>query len=356
MRRLFALFSICSSLVLFGAEAPPPQPTPPPATTPSAAVTPPRPVASTPPVATTPTPAASLPAGTASVVIYPFDVQTGVDQKIGIAIAEILAQEMTAAGGLNVLAVPQAVKRPDFLQYAHQQNADFYISGYVTPVGDAAAVVEQVVSVESGVILFSQTAQVQSVADVASQSLLARAQILAFVNRATENIQTQPANTPQPTSTNGANMQLRGISSIVDSVFHHKGAPAPSPTPVVKPDRGVIVAPVTASGSVPGSDVNNATNELFFALSRHYQTQLTKTADVASSADAICGTQRNNTIASGTLTETVPAHGRTQVVFTLAIYTCFGAVLDRTVGKGDGFKQAVDAAVAAYATAHPQNS
>lgn len=287
-------------------------------------------------------------------LVYPFDVQTGVDPKIGTAIAEILAQEMTAAGGLSVLPVPQNVKRPDFLQTARAQKADFYISGYVTPVGYAAAVVEQVVSVDSGVILFSQTAQVQSVADVASQSLLARAQILAFVNRSTESIAAQSANTPAPTATNGANMKISGLSSIVDSVFHHKGAPAPSPSPVTKPSRGVIVAPVVAAGSISESDLHGATDELFFALQHHYTVQLTRTSDVATSADAICGTNRDNTIASGTLAQTAVRHGR-EAVFTLTIYTCFGAVLDKTVGKGGSFKAAVDAAVAAYATAHPQN-
>jgi TolB-like protein len=333
VRRLFAVLLLGSSLVLLAAAPPRPSPTPSP----------------------TPTPAATAPSAAASVLIYPFDVQTGVDAKIGIAIASILAQEMAATGGLNVLAVPQGVKRTDFLQYARTKAADFYISGYVTPVGDAAAVVEQVVSVESGVILFSQTAQVQSVADVASQSLQARAQILAFVNRATQNIAPQSTNTPAPTASNGANMQLRGLSSMVDSVFHRKGAATPAPTPAVKPDRGIIVAPVSGSGSPAGSDVTNATNELFFALQRHYRVQLTKTSDVATAADAICGTQRNNTIAAGTLSETFPHHGRPEVVFTLSVYTCFGAVLDKAVGKGDSFKQAVDAAVATYATAHPTN-
>lgn len=288
-------------------------------------------------------------------VIYPFDVQTGVDPKIGTAIAEILAEEMTAAGGLSVLPVPQNVKRPDFLENARTQKADFYISGYVTPVGYAAAVVEQVVSVESGVILFSQTAQVQSVADVASQSLLARAQILAFVNRSTESIAAQSAKTPAPTASNGANVKISGLSSIVDSVFHHKGAATPPPSPVAKPARGVIVAPVTASGSVNDGELGNATNELFFALQHHYNVQMTRMADVATSADAICGANRNNTIASGTLAENAAGHGRHESVFTLSVYTCFGAVLDKTVGKGGSFKAAVDAAVAAYATAHPEN-
>lgn len=338
MRRFFGVLLLGSSLAFLAAA-----PTPP----------------ATPAPKISPTPAAAPPASaavTTSVLIYPFDVQTGVDAKIGTAIAEILAQEMTAAGGLSVMAVPQGIKRPDFLRNAHEQNADFYISGYVTPVGNSAAVVEQVVSVESGVILFSQTAQVQSVADVASQSLLARAQILAFVNRSTQNIAAQSAKTPEPTSTNGANVKIGGISSIVDSVFHHKGAPTPAPTAAVKPPRGVIVAPVVASGSVSSTEAGNATNELFFAMQRHYNVAMTTAAtNVAQSADTICGSKRNNTIAAGTLVETIPHHGRPEVVFTLSIYTCFGAVLDRSVGKGDSFKRAVDAAVATYAAAHPDN-
>lgn len=304
-----------------------------------------------------PTPVAPPGANTAAVLIYPFDVQTGVDPKIGFAIASILAQEMAAAGGLNVLPVPVGVKRTDFLQTARTQHADFYISGYVTPVGDSAAVVEQVVSVDSGVILFSQTAQVQSVADVASQSLLARAQILAFLGRTTQNIQTQASNTPEPTSTNGAQVQLHGITSIVDSVFHHKAAAAASPTPAVKPDRGVIVAPITATLPLPAAELSNATDELFFALQRHYRvTMTTPAANVAQAADSICGQNRDNTIASGTLAQTPTSHGRSELTFTLSIYTCFGAVLDRAVGKGASFKAAIDAAVASYAAAHPQNN
>jgi len=346
VRRLLGTIALLLSAVALAAAAAPPTPTSPPSPPPTPA----------PRVSPTPFVAPSN-AATATVLIYPFDVQTGVDAKIGFAIASILAQEMSAAGGLNVLAVPNGVKRTNFLDTARAQHADFYISGYVTPVGDSAAVVEQVVSVDSGVILFSQTAQVQSVADVASQSLLARAQILAFVGRGTQNIQTQSTNTPAPSSTNGAQMQIHGIGSIVDSVFHHKGAAGPSPTPLVKPDRGVIVAPITATTPFGASDLSNATNELFFAMQRHYRVQMAPPAsNVAQAADAICGANRNNTIAGGTLAQNVPKHGRAEIVFTLSIYTCFGAVLDHAVGKGATYKSAVDAAVAAYATAHPDNS
>ncbi len=340
MRRLLGTIALLLAATALAAAAAPPTPAPP-----------------TPAPRVSPTPfVAPNTAATATVLIYPFDVQTGVDAKIGFAIASILAQEMSAAGGLNVLAVPSGVKRTDFLETARAQHADFYISGYVTPVGDTAAVVEQVVSVDSGVILFSQTAQVQSVADVASQSLLARAQILAFVGRGTQNIQTQPANTPAPSSTNGAQMQIHGIGSIVDSVFHRKGAASPSPTPLVKPDRGVIVAPITATGPFAATDLTNATNELFFAMQRHYRVQMAAAGLTIAQADSICGANRNNTIAGGTLAQNVPKHGRAEIVFTLSIYTCFGAVLDRAVGKGSTYKNAVDAAVTTYAAAHPKNS
>lgn len=289
------------------------------------------------------------------VLVYPFEVQTGSDARIGTAIAQILGQEMAAAGGITVLAIPQGIKRPAFLDNARAVKADFYISGYVTPVGESAAVVEQVVSVESGVILFSQTAQVSSVADVASQSLLARTQILAFVGRETENVGTQTANTPAPTSSNGAQVPISGITNIVDSVFKHKGAQSPSPLPVVKPSRGVIIAPVTASGYVAPAELTNALREFYVALNRRFTTQMTAvTSPPEQSADAICGPNRNNTIATGTLTETSGKHPA--VTFVLQVYTCFGAPLDRQVGKGTSLKLAVDAAVAAYAAAHPDNS
>ncbi len=339
LRGLLGLLLLCSSLTsATPAVAAPPAP--------------PGPVPS--PPATTPPSLDQLP----TVLVYPFEVQTGANPKIGTAIAEILAQEMVAAGQISVLPVPQGVARADFLSNARSGKADFYISGYVTPIGDSAAVVEQVVSVDSGVILFSQTAQVSSVADVASQSLLARAQILNFVGRGTQNVATQPASTPAPTSTNGAQVNVKGIGNIVDSVFKHRsGGPRPSPTPAVKPSRGVIVAPLTASGAVAPAELTNALHELFFAMNQRYATQLTAvTTSVAQASDTICGSDRNNTIATGTLQETTDKHGHVQATFNLQVYTCYGVTLENEVGKGNSAKAAIDAAVAAYATAHPDNS
>jgi hypothetical protein len=330
--RLLGPVLICSSLLFATAAAPTPAPPPVP-----------KPVV-------TPATIEQQPV----VLIYPFEVQTGADPRIGAAIAQIFAQEMTAAGGITAPPVPQGVKRADFLTYARSGHADFYISGYVTPVGDSAAVVEQVVSVDSGVILFSQTAEVSNVADVASQSLQARTQILEFVGRGTQSVQTQPSATPAPTSTNGAAVPISGLGSIVNSVFKHNKSVArgATPAPSAKPDRGVIVAPISASGTVAPGDLASAVRELYFALDSRFNAQMTPIdSNVAQSANTICGTNRDNTIATGTLT-----HRGKEVTFTLLVYTCFGAILERQVGKGVTIKSAVDAAVTAYANAHPENS
>ncbi len=340
MRRFVPLLFVVASLVLIAA-APSPKPSVSPNPAPSASPATPKP----------------LFAAAPTVLIYPFETQSGADPKIGAAISQILSQTMTGAGGMSVLTAPANIARSDFLTYARQKHADFYISGYVTPIGETASVVEQVVSVDSGVILFSQTAQVFNVSDVASQSLQARAEILAYTNRSTQNIQSTSSNTPAPAVTNGAQVKLGGISGIVDSVFHHHGAATPTPLPAsAKPSRGVIVAPVSGTGNVPAADLSNATNELYFTLSRRYNASLTAMkGNVATSADAICGAQRNNTIASGTIVENIPKHGH-EVDFTLQIYTCFGAVLATTTGKGNSVKAAIDAATSAYVAAHPQNS
>ncbi len=290
------------------------------------------------------------------ILVYPFDVQTGADRKLGSAVAQIFGQQMAAAGGVQVLAVPQGITRANFLSNARSEGAEFYISGYVTQVGDTASVVAQVVSVDSGVILFSQTAQVNTVADVASVSLLARTEILMFLGRATETVQTQEGNAPAPTSTNGAAVKISGITNIVDSVFHHRSGTATAAPAAAKPPRGVIVAPVVASGRVVAADLSGATRELYYASNRYFATQLTSaTTDPARSADAICGANRDNTIASGTLTEN-PAHRGSPITFDLRMYTCFGAELDRETGDGRSVKAAVDAAVNAYVKAHPENS
>jgi hypothetical protein len=351
LRHLFGVLLLCSSIALIAVV-------PPSGGVAGATPTP------TPLPLLTPAPAATAGIGTPSLVIYPFDVQGGMDKKIGVAMAQITAQQISAAGGINVAPVPDDVTRANFLANARTLKTDYYISGYVTPVGEIAAVVVQLVAVDSGIIIYSQTAQVQTVADVASQALVERDAILVNAHPGSRNAVAEASSTPAPTSTNGANMKLNGISGIVDSVFgkHAKASPkpgsGPGSTPLPKPPRGVIVARVSGPANLAG-DLTNATSYLYTALNHFYTTQMTGvTENIAQSADGICGTNRDNTIATGSLAEKKSGgrHSKAQVAFTLTIYTCFGAQLYQEIGTADSIDKAIIAAVAAYATAHPDNN
>ncbi len=349
MRRLFGVLLLCSSVALV-------------AVSPRAAAT----LAVTgdadPAAFADPAPAATADRQ-AALVIYPFDVQGGIDKKIGIAMAQITAQEIAAAGGISVSPVQEDIIA-NFLANARTLKADYYISGYVTPVGEIAAVVVQLVAVDSGIIIYSQTAQVQTVADVASQALVERDAILVNAHPGSRQAVAETSSTPAPTSTNGANMKIAGISGIVDSVFGKHGKPSPKPsggpgaTPLPKPSRGVIVARVSGPADLAG-DLTNATSYLYTALNHFYNTQMTGvTENIPQSADGICGTNRNNTIVTGSLAEKKSGghHPKAQVAFTLSVYTCFGAQLDQQIATADSIDKAITAAVSAYATAHPDNN
>jgi hypothetical protein len=344
LRRIIGVLLLCSSVALLAAAPPGPTPTPLPLLTPA--------------------PAASAGPTTPTVIVYPFEVQGGMDPKIGMAMAQITAQEMAAPGGLIVAPVPQGVTRSGYLDYARKQKADYYISAYVTPVGEIASVVAQLVAVDSGIIIYSQTAQVATVADVASQALVERDAVITSAHPGGRQGVAEGKETPAPTSTNGANVKLQGISGlsgIVDSVFGKHGGkptPTPSPSPYLKPQRGVIVARV--SGPADMSDaLSGATGYLYTALNGYFNAQMTGvTQNVAQAADSICGANRNNTIATGTLSKVNSGgkHGKTQIAFVLSIYTCFGATLAQSTGTADTVAKAIAAAVTAYAKDHPDNS
>jgi hypothetical protein len=78
--------------------------------------------------------------------------------------------------------------------------------------------------------------------------------------------------------------------------------------------------------------------------------------DIGKQADAICGSDRNNTIATGALSVDHPKHGKQTTTFALSIYTCFGALLYQGTAQGPTAKAAIAAAIADYAAAHPDNS
>lgn len=339
MRRIPAVFFLCLGIALIAAA--PPRPTPIPKPTASPAVAPPQ--------------VNSLPI----IVVFPFGTSTDIPAANGEKAANLFVQVMNSAGGLDAIGAPSTIKHENYLGYARTVNADYYVTGYMTPLGEGVSLVEQVVSTRSGTMVFGQTAQIDSFADASSQAITVHDGIVAQEQAFKAQYQSaQATSTPAPAATGQANL-TKGISDIA-GLFKRKGKSATTKTVAVqKPDKGVLVAHV--NGTVPESNLSSATSVLYSALNGYYNTRMTNASgqNLTKQADGICGSDRNNTIATGTLSAKTTRHGlgsRTDWTFNLDVYTCWGAKLASQSATAGSLKDAVANAVSAYAQAHPQNS
>jgi hypothetical protein len=317
----------------------------------------PKPLATSTPIAGPSAPATPLGTNQPTIVVYPFEAPTDVDARYGVSIAQIYAQVIAQTGGVNVLAIPSGIKREDYQKYAHVLHADYYIGGFIQPIGAAAAIVTQVVDVSTEISVYSTTTQVSSTQDVASSALNARTVILEAAGVTRPDLNTSGSPQPESTATSGTSVP---ISNVLTDLFKGKGkgkaTPSPSPTPL-KPARGVIIVHLT--GNAAPAVLTIATDELYRAMNAHYATVMSSvvSSDLGKSADTICGKNRNNTVASGVLTMTHVGGFRAHDTYsyTLNVYACFGAVLYTDTESDNDYSHAVKNAVEKYATDHPGN-
>lgn len=340
-----AAFAVCCAFALIGAGNA--------ATTAQGGAPTPSPV----PLATS---SAAAPLFAPAVMVYPFDVSGELKADAGNAIAQIFDQQFGSAGGLAVLPTPNGIKRADYLTNARGLKADYYISGYLTPVGDGAALVMQVVSVQSGIMIYTKTSQIFTAQDASAQAFVARQVMLDRSGVTAVAADTTQASTPAPTASQGAQVSLGGIGSLF-GLLHHNRAQAGPQTVVAEADKPTRVAIVSSvGGTADAAALAEATALLRPTLDRYFKTGVaTSAVDGGKNASAICGTHRDATIATGSLKQERVGRFRshTESTFTLIVYTCFGATLyTGEPAKADSVKGAVNAAVDAYAKDHPGNS
>lgn len=345
MRRGYAALALCLSIGLVGIghrTAPRTAPTAKPSATPAPAPS-----------------AAPMPI----VIVYPFGASSGLKAGTGLQTAQLFVKAIGIAGGVNAITGDAKVARADYLTDARAKHADYYVAGYMTLVGDGVSLVEQIVSTTSGTVVLGRTAQVQTVEDAVANAgaihdvIVQREQSFAA---AISSSNAAPSSNPTPLAKDQAN--LTGVGEGIAGLFKRKdkGTAVAQATPVPeaqKPGKGVYVAHV--NGSVAAGDLSSATTALFTALNAKYKTQMTgATGNISTQADKICGTSRNNVVATGDLatnTQHRTFGSRTTYAFKLHVYTCFGAELATADGQGNTVWDAVRGAVAAYAAGHPQN-
>ncbi|MDQ2681425.1 MAG: hypothetical protein M3Y21_10485 [Candidatus Eremiobacteraeota bacterium] len=303
----------------------------------------------------TPRPTPTAPANPA-VVVYPFTVTGDLPSDAGAKLGVIIGQQMIAQGGVVVKPAPVVV-RANYEGEATKLGADYYISGYITPVGDSISMVEQVVSTSSGgVIVFSKTAQIQSYNDAATQAIALHDAILTHAGRldAQYSQQAAPAATPTPNTTNGTSTNLSNLGSI----FKRRSHVAPG-TPAPRPPRAMIVVRVT--GSAVQALRTKASELLLQSLSQRYTASFSAlvSSNVRADLKSICGAQSSPSVGSGILSQDSVRRGFrnvTEDTFTLRVYNCDGSMIYQTATRGESLETTISAAVDKYIALHPNNS
>ena len=188
-----------------------------------------------PTAAPSPTPRASTAArpGSAAfpppvVVVFPLSVNGDAAKDAGSRMALLFATEFVQAGGLTIKPPPPGIERKDFLQTAQQMGADYYVSGYITPIGNEVSLVEQIVSTYTGIVVWSNTAQVLTYGDASGQAAAMRTALLRHAGRAVaqEEAVAQPNTSPSPQAqASGANLSLNKLFTKKPKA---SAAPAPA--------------------------------------------------------------------------------------------------------------------------------
>ncbi|MBV8727724.1 MAG: hypothetical protein JO233_08055 [Candidatus Eremiobacteraeota bacterium] len=330
LRRCFAVFALISVVALVGASH---RPSKPPATpTPSP----------------TPTPTPAPP----SVIIYPFSINGEADKRAGVKLASLYTKEIQTMGGVMIKPPLAAnVDRKLYLTDAIQSGADYYLSGYITPLGEQVAVVQQLVSTQSGAIIWSTTAQMLTYSDAADQADTIRRVLLAHAGRVEASYQAQQTSATPAPEEHGAQTNIASILGIF-----HRLRPGPKPTlpPEKKPKRGILVVQVAAS---PNNLNNNATTALALSLNRAYNVARSAvlSQNVVADSHVICGALPNETIATGDFHTDRNIRHDIAAVFTLKVYRCDGSLLYTNTARSGSLGGAIDLTVNAFMKDHPNN-
>ena len=285
--------------------------------------------------------AAESPFPSPVVVVYPITATGATAPGAGSQIALLLSARLAQLGGLTVKPYTPGTTRADFLTAGLAQGADYYVTGYLTPVGNDVSFVAQVVSTHSGSIVYSSTQLVHTYDEAAAQADSLHDAILHHAGRSLASLdapRAQPTVSPTPGPGNG------GIN-ISNVLGRRRGArAAPSPQPSASPNapgsvplasvgrlapQGTTALVLATAGNGDDADRTYAASALSAALDRsgeHSGVVALGYADVSARASDICRTNPGvTTFYAGTLGLDRAKRRGTSVTYGVDAYDCKAA-------------------------------
>jgi hypothetical protein len=277
-----------------------------------------------------------------TVVVYPLSSSSALDRETTANISTTLANQIALGGAVKVVPAQSGVERENYLADARSLGANYYVTGFVTPLGNGASIVEQVVSTTSGTLVFSVTNYITSMAEIASQGDQLRGGI---IERSQRGIQAFTAPPPPPNNTPGP----EATSGGADFKLGRKKAPAAA-VALVPPANATLA--ILAVGGASDSDQRDA---MAHALAGAFEHAGRHAVIVSASepSNAVC-TANNASVEIAAWLDTPPPNATdAKPSLRMIAYDCNGNVaFDRT------FKQPLpgltDAVVGAYLNPPPK--
>ncbi|MBD5606660.1 MAG: hypothetical protein IAI48_16450 [Candidatus Eremiobacteraeota bacterium] len=295
------------------------------------------------------------------VVVYPFTVSGNTTVAgAGGNVAVLLAEKLQALGGVEVKPFTPGTERRDYLTAAQKQNADYYVSGFLTPIGSEVSLITQVVSIYGGTVVWSNTSTIRTYADALAEASDLHEAILRHAGRSLSSLGAPPpASTPEAPTKDAAGVNLSKAFGR-----HRKDQTvAAAPTPAA--DGSALLSAV--GGGADATSRDYAAKSLAASLAKNASLRATAVnvtaADAAAHAGDLC---KANATAKTLYASTLDIDAGHGVALDVTAYDCSGKKLREnrattTIGKRDTVQraidrvtaQAIDAIVRAQATAKP---
>lgn len=256
-----------------------------------------------------------------TVVVYPLAGSPTLDRETSARIETTLANQIAQGGLIKVVPPTTSVERQNYLADARSLGASYYVTGFLTPLGSGASVVEQVVSVTSGTLVFSVTNYVTSLTDIAAQGDQLRAGILDRASRGLQAFEApdEPGSAATPAS-NGPDVNVNKL------LGRKKGGAA---AVAIAPPANTTLAILTVGGSADFAQRAAAAKALadaFEHAGRH-----AVVVDTATPSSSVCSANGATALVAAWLDTPPPNAANANSALRLIAYDCSGNVaFDRT--------------------------
>lgn len=250
-----------------------------------------------------------------TVIVYPLEAgSSDLNREDSARIATTLATQIALGGAVKVIPPKAGVQRANYLADARLNGANYYVTGFITPLGNGASVVEQVVSTISGTMVFNVTNYITSLDDIVGQGDQLRQGIIERGNRALQAFQAPPPAppTPAPEPSNGA-------ETSINKIFSHKKAEAPASV-ALEPPKDATIAVLAVGGSADYDHRIAAAKAIASAIERVGRHAVVVTADAPS--NDVCTANKATSLVAAWLDTPAGANAALRMI----AYDCSGKI------------------------------